>query len=64
MILVGWTKADFIDYYADAESCEPVSWYFHTMKARFDTLEYTPDATVPDKTFFVPPAYCLNSSHS
>merc|ERR1719336_3069480 len=31
--VIGWTKVDFIDYYADAEDGSPVSWYFHTMKA-------------------------------
>ena len=35
---IAWTKADFIDYYADANTGEPVSWYFHTMHARFDTM--------------------------
>jgi hypothetical protein len=56
--VVGWTKADFIDYYADAETCEPVSWYFHSMKARFDTLAWVPGRTVPDASYFEPPAYC------
>ena len=27
---IGWTKANFIDYYADVETAEPISWYFHT----------------------------------
>lgn len=53
-----WTKADFIDYYADAETCDPVSWYFHTMKARFDTIYYAPNATAPPH-FFDPPMECF-----
>lgn len=55
---VGWTKADFIDYYADARTCEPVSWYFHSMKARFDTVYYAANATVRDASWFKPPPYC------
>eukprot|EP01062_Namystynia_karyoxenos_P075073 TRINITY_DN72232_c0_g1_i1.p1 TRINITY_DN72232_c0_g1~~TRINITY_DN72232_c0_g1_i1.p1 ORF type:complete len:200 (+),score=70.03 TRINITY_DN72232_c0_g1_i1:77-601(+) len=55
---VVWTKADFIDYYADAETCEPVSWYFHAMRARFDTVYYADGAGVPDPTMFTPPPYC------
>ncbi|KAJ1456880.1 hypothetical protein M885DRAFT_516438 [Pelagophyceae sp. CCMP2097] len=55
--VVGWTKADFIDYYADAETCEPVSWYFHSMKARFDTLAWIPNQPAPNGSF-KPPAYC------
>eukprot|EP00630_Chrysocystis_fragilis_P007097 CAMPEP_0197388362 /NCGR_PEP_ID=MMETSP1165-20131217/1036_1 /TAXON_ID=284809 /ORGANISM="Chrysocystis fragilis, Strain CCMP3189" /LENGTH=183 /DNA_ID=CAMNT_0042913709 /DNA_START=25 /DNA_END=576 /DNA_ORIENTATION=- len=53
-----WTKADFIDYYADAETCDPVSWYFHSMQARFDTIYYAPNASVPTLDYFQPPAYC------
>jgi len=55
---IGWTKEDFIDYYADAVTDEPVSWYFHTMKARFDTLFYGPGQQVPSESFFKPPNYC------
>lgn len=54
----GWTKVDFIDYYADALTCEPVSWYFHTMRARFDTIYYMPGLAVPNASWFTPPAYC------
>ena len=53
-----WTKQDFIDYYADAESCAPVSWYFHNMRARFDTIYWAPGAAAPEGSF-APPAYCL-----
>jgi hypothetical protein len=55
---IGWTKEDFIDYYADAVTDEPVSWYFHTMKARFDTIFYSPGKQVPSESFFEPPNYC------
>jgi len=54
----GWTKVDFIDYWADAETCQPVSWYFHTMQATFNTIYYAEGATAPAATYFVPPAYC------
>jgi hypothetical protein len=54
----GYTKDNFIDYYADASDCTPVRWYFHSMKARFDTVTYEPDVSVPDKSWFVPPTYC------
>jgi hypothetical protein len=53
----GWTKVDFIDYFADANTLVPDSWYFHTMKASFQVLNYTEDPTV-DPSLFVPPAYC------
>lgn len=55
---LAWTKADFIDYYADAETCEPVRWYFHSMEANFDTLYYAAGATVPDPSWFKPPSIC------
>lgn len=54
----GYTKDNFIDYYADASDCSPVRWYFHSMKARFDTVKYEPGVSVPNQTWFVPPAYC------
>ena len=38
-----------------ATTGEPVSWYFHTMEARFDTIYYAPGAQVPDESFFTPP---------
>mmetsp|Transcript_23591 Transcript_23591/g.30678 ORF Transcript_23591/g.30678 Transcript_23591/m.30678 type:complete len:191 (+) Transcript_23591:3-575(+) len=56
-----WTKADFIDYYADAETCDPVSWYFHSMQARFDTIYYAINNTIPDSSYFEPPTFCPSS---
>ena len=56
--VLGWTKADFIDYYADPATCEPVSWYFHTMQARFDTVYYANNASVANPAMLLPPAYC------
>ena len=53
-----WTKQDFVDYYADAETCAPVSWYFHNMRTRFDTIYWAPGDAAP-KGSFAPPAYCL-----
>eukprot|EP00747_Dinoflagellata_sp_TGD_P209416 gnl/TRDRNA2_/TRDRNA2_82813_c0_seq1.p1 gnl/TRDRNA2_/TRDRNA2_82813_c0~~gnl/TRDRNA2_/TRDRNA2_82813_c0_seq1.p1 ORF type:complete len:241 (-),score=28.98 gnl/TRDRNA2_/TRDRNA2_82813_c0_seq1:53-775(-) len=58
--VLGWTKADFIDYYADADDCTPVRWYFHGMKASFDTISYLEGEMVPDVSFFEPPSYCPN----
>uniref|UniRef100_A0A7S0NMP4 Uncharacterized protein n=1 Tax=Calcidiscus leptoporus TaxID=127549 RepID=A0A7S0NMP4_9EUKA len=55
---IGWTKQDFIDYYADAQTCEPVSWYFHSMRARFDTVYYRAGETATDPAMFEPPPYC------
>ena len=52
-----WTKAQFIDYYADLKTCEPVAWYFWSMKAMFTTVQYTADARAP-AGYFQPPAYC------
>ena len=57
-----WTKVDFIDYYADPVTCEPISWYFHTMKAAFHTVLFVPNRTVPDLGWFDPPSYCNASS--
>lgn len=54
----GYTKNDFIDYYADASDCTPVRWYFHSMKTRFDTVTFEPNVTVPDVSWFAPPSYC------
>jgi hypothetical protein len=59
---VGWTKVDFIDYWADAEDLSPLSWYFHSMKARFDTVYFQPGAHVPSPSYFAPPSYCANQS--
>lgn len=56
--VVGWTKVDFIDYFADPVTCEPVSWYFHTMKAAFNTVLYVPHRLVPSTDWFSPPSYC------
>lgn len=57
---VAWTKADFIDYYADPVTCEPVAWYMHTMKAWFYTVLYIPNQSVPDpSSWLVPPEYCM-----
>ena len=53
-----WTKQDFVDYYADAETCAPVSWYFHNMRTRFDTIDWAPGDAAPQGSF-APPAYCL-----
>lgn len=58
--VVAFTKADFIDYYADAATCAPVSWYFHSMKARFDTIFWSPGLAVPDSSYFDPPSYCAS----
>ena len=35
-----------------------VSWYFHAMKARFDTVYYANNASVADPAMLLPPAYC------
>ena len=59
---VGWTKVDFIDYWADEETCEPLSWYFHGMDARFDSIYWGPNVQIPDTTWFKPPIMCVNSS--
>jgi hypothetical protein len=56
--VLGFTKVDFIDYYADAQTCEPVRWYFHTMKARFDSVYWAPGLAVPNASWFTPPEYC------
>ena len=54
-----WTKAKFIDYYADLETCEPRAWWFWTMKAMFVTVgHWKVNATVPDPDYFTPPSYC------
>mmetsp|Transcript_40835 Transcript_40835/g.75561 ORF Transcript_40835/g.75561 Transcript_40835/m.75561 type:complete len:279 (-) Transcript_40835:428-1264(-) len=58
----GWTKLDFIDYYADYETGEPTGWYFHTMKASFNVLYYAPGESVRDKAWFIPPEFCAKSA--
>lgn len=54
----GWTKADFIDYFADKETGVPTKWYFHTMKATFEVMEYDENAII-DSSLFDPPDYCF-----
>ena len=54
----GWTKADFIDYYADKETGKPSHWYFHTMKATFQVVYYEANPSI-DQSLFVPPDYCM-----
>ena len=54
----GWTQADFVDYYADAATGEPDSWYFHAMRASFRVLDYRPNAVI-DPSLLVPPDYCF-----
>lgn len=54
----GWTKVDFIDYYVDKETGDPVSWYFHTMKAEFRVISYEANATI-DPSLFEPPRHCF-----
>ena len=62
----GWTKGDFVDYYADAATGVPDSWYFHTMKATFRVLNYTAIGDLSwshdtiDPALFVPPDYCFS----
>jgi len=64
-LVCGWTKMDFIDYYTDASTGRPDSWYFHTMKANFYVLNYTQvgdpswSNNTIDPALFVPPDYCL-----
>jgi hypothetical protein len=49
-LVCGWTKANFIDYYIDPITNIPDSWYFHTMKATFQVLNYTTTATTTTTT--------------
>jgi len=49
-LVCGWTKANFIDYYIDPITNIPDSWYFHTMKATFQVLNYTTTATATATT--------------
>jgi len=60
--VLGYTKLDFIDYWADAETCAPVRWAFHGMPGNFDTVSYFEDEAVPDESFFHPPAYCKHAA--
>jgi len=60
--VLGYTKLDFIDYWADAEDCTPVRWTFHAGPGRFDTVGYYEDEEVPDESFFKPPSYCPHHS--
>lgn len=55
---IGWTKLDFIDYWADSSNGSPLSWYFHSMRARFDTVFFSPGTTAPSRGLFTPPNYC------
>jgi len=65
-LVCGWTKVDFVDYYADASTGVPDSWYFHTMKATFCVLNYTAigepswSHDTIDPSLFVPPDYCFS----
>ena len=56
--VLAWTKVDFVDYYADLETCAPAAWYFHTMKAWFYVLYFGPGVAVPSMRWFQPPGYC------
>lgn len=53
-----WTKAKFINYFADADTCEPRAWWFWTMKATFVTVNFTANASAPEG-YFTPPDYCM-----
>jgi len=54
----GYTKEDFIDYYADKSTCLPVRWYFHSMQATFDTVSYVSNRSVRDLSWLAVPAIC------
>jgi len=63
-VVCGWTKANFLEYYADKETMEPVSWYFHLMQASFNTLYFGPNVSIPHVEWFDPPEYCLENESS
>eukprot|EP00775_Hariotina_reticulata_P006608 gene6608-6836_t len=53
-----WTKAEFINYYADQATNRPVSWTFLSSNAEFHVLEWVEGATLPEKEWQAPP-YCF-----
>ena len=66
-------ELDFVEYYADAVTGEPDSWYFHGMKASFLVWNYTTassnksanknnrssSSSLVDPALFVPPECCF-----
>lgn len=54
-----WTKADFINYYADKDTTRPVRWTFLWSGAEFHTMEWDEGATL-HKDMWQAPDYCFN----
>ena len=56
-----WEKADFITYWADANSGVPVKWVFHTDGAVFYVMSFVPGEQFPAEELQAP-SYCFDSS--
>ena len=52
-----WTKSEFIDYWEDTKTRQPVRWTFLWDNADFEILEFRAGATMPD-TMWEAPAFC------
>jgi hypothetical protein len=58
-----WTKADFISYYAEKESSNPVRWTFTSSGAEFHVLSWEPGKKLPEKMWQAPP-YCFTGNNT
>jgi len=52
------SAAEFINYYADQATSQPVSWTFLSSNAEFHVLEWVEGAALPEKEWQAPP-YCF-----
>ncbi|WIA41265.1 hypothetical protein OEZ86_004870 [Tetradesmus obliquus] len=58
-----WTKADFINYYADVDNAKPVRWTFLWSSAEFHVLEFNENEALPKKLWQAP-KYCFSNASS
>ena len=58
-----WTKADFISYYAEKESSNPVRWTFTGSGAEFHVLSWEPGKKLAAAMWQAPP-YCFTGNNT
>eukprot|EP00877_Chromochloris_zofingiensis_P008901 jgi/Chrzof1/4264/Cz14g05140.t1 len=58
-----YTKEDFIKYYVDKDTSQPVRWTFLGSGADFHVLSFTPNTTLSD-AHWQAPEYCFTGNTS